>query len=391
MGFSFHPNGVIAIAALLTIGLGIFYCMPSPAGPDRAMIGIVCFLAQTPRWICMAILLGFCVAKGAFVWPESRAAQYLILFAVHLAIGFGAICTGLAGLGMTSGVPEWLSRMLALSTVVVPGVQIVFAAWFLNPGLHKALDAAAMRHTTNVFLIVFAVLVGVFSLAGGAAWAMATKDTMNRHYDYEQQQKAKQRAQQEAEDSAYRALAPESPLASWMAFLEYPNSEEHQRAALDAILRRPKLRAELSELIGSGDERMAIKAMYFVGQMFPAPVEVADAVREQARLVTRIAEEIDPTSPESRNVLYGKVHARAHGILAAAHGLYRAHVDLRPELRAMAEACGPREQAPPRDIKSGCDQIIHYFELLQGTGGAGLTNSPVHLTPALSLEERKNH
>jgi hypothetical protein len=330
------------------------------------MIGLVCFFAQTPRWICMAILLVLCVANGAFAWPESRAAQYSLVLIVHLAIGFGAICAGLGGLGVTSGVPDWLSRILALSTIMVPSVQIVFAAWFLNPGLHKGLDAAAMRHTTNTFLTVFASLVCLFSLAGVVAWAITTKDTTSRRHNYEREREARQRGQQEAEDNSCRALTPQSPLANWMPFLEYPNSEEHQRAALDAILKRPKLAEELSELIASSDERLSVKAMYFVGKMFPPPVEVAEAVREQAHLVTKIAEEIDPTSPNSRNVLYEKVHARAHGVLAAAHGLYRAHVDLRPELRAMADACGPREQAPPRDIKSGCEQIIHYFELLEG-------------------------
>jgi hypothetical protein len=366
IGMHFHVNGVIAIAALLTIGLGIFFCMPLPPGPDRAMIGLVCVFAQTPRWICMAILLGLCVANGAFAWPENRVAQYVIVFIVHVAIGFGAICAGLGGLGVTSGMPDWLSRILALSTIVVPTIQIVFAAWFLNPGLHKALDAGTMRYTTNVFLAIFAGLVAVFSLAGVVACAMTTKDTKTRRHNHKQEQEARQRAQQEAEDNAFRALTPQSPVADWMPFLEYPNSEEHQRAALDAILKRPKLGEELSVLIASDDERMSIKAMYFVGKMFPPPVEVIEAVREQAHLVAKIAEEIDPASPNSRNILYEKVHARAHGVLAAAEGLYRAHVDLRSELRAMAEVCGPREQAPPRDIKSGCEQIIHYFELLEG-------------------------
>lgn len=367
IGSGFHINGVIAVAALLTIGLGIFYSLPSPAGPDRAMIGIVCFLAQTPRWFCMAIILGFCIAKGAFSWPESRIAQYAFVFTAHLAIGFGAICAGLAGLGMCSGVPAWLSRMLALSTILVPGIQIFFAIWFLNPNFHKALDAAAMSHTTNQFLLIFAAVVGLFSLAGAAAWTLKTKDTTSRRYNYEEEQKARQRARQLTEDNAFRAVTPASPLRDWMAFLEYPNSEEHQRAALDAILRRPRLAEELSELIVSGDESFSIKALYFVGKMFPAPAEVAEAVRAQARLVNRIAEEIDPNSPDSRNRLYEKAHARAHAVLAAAQGLCRAHIDFRPELLAMAEACGPREQAPPRDIKSGCEQIIHCFELMEGT------------------------
>jgi hypothetical protein len=109
--------------------------------------------------------------------------------------------------------------------------------------------------------------------------------------------------------------------------------------------------------------------MYFMGEMFPAPAEVADSVRGKARLVTNIAETIDPGSPESRTILYEKVHRLANAVMAAAHGLYRAGVDIWPELRAMAQACGPREKVPPRDIQSGCEQIVHYFDLLEQKHG----------------------
>ena len=70
IGMHFHVNGVIAIAALLTIWLGIFYCMPLPRGPDRAMIGLVCFLAQTPRWICVAF-----APDATFFMPSPKIAS----------------------------------------------------------------------------------------------------------------------------------------------------------------------------------------------------------------------------------------------------------------------------------------------------------------------------
>src|SRR5262245_4284949 len=124
MGITLHPNVLLTFAALLTIWLGIFFCLPLPAGPDRAMMGITCFFLQTPRWICMAIVLGFCVARGALTWPASRGLQFLVVFIVHGALGLGAICAGLGGLGVTSGIPHWLSRILALSTVLVPSMQI---------------------------------------------------------------------------------------------------------------------------------------------------------------------------------------------------------------------------------------------------------------------------
>jgi hypothetical protein len=365
MGLTFCANILLTLAALLTICLGIFFCFPLPAGPDRAILGFACFFLQTPRWICLAAVLGICVAKGAFTWPADRGAQFLVVFIAHAALGFGAIRAGLAALDVTSGILDWLSRILALSTVVVPLMQIGFAVWFLNPGLHKTLDAAGLRNMTNNALAVFAVLVGGFALAGVAAWLLTTMDSRRARAEYEAVEKARQNAKQEAEDRQFQALTPESSLGDWMAFLEYPNSDEHRRVARDAILKRPTLAQELSAHVASTDAKTSIEAMHFVGKMCPAPAGVAEAVRRQARFVTSVAETIDPTSPGSRDVLYERVFGLADGVMSAAHGLYRAGVDIRPELRAMAQACGPRER-PPRDIKAGCEQIIQYFDQLEG-------------------------
>jgi hypothetical protein len=163
-------NLLLAIAALLTIWLGIFYCLPLPAGPDRAMIGLGCVFTQTPRWICMLVILEACVTRGAFAWPEDRNAQYVVVFLVHLLIGLGAICAGLAGIGVTAGVSTWLSRLLALSTILVPTIQIVFCFWFLNPRWHRTLDPMAARNFTNTSLIIFTASAFVFGMVGIAAW-----------------------------------------------------------------------------------------------------------------------------------------------------------------------------------------------------------------------------
>jgi hypothetical protein len=53
---------------------------------------------------------------------------------------------------------------------LVPSIQIAFAAWFLNPWLRKGLDPAAVRHATNSWFVAFASVVGLFLLAGAAAW-----------------------------------------------------------------------------------------------------------------------------------------------------------------------------------------------------------------------------
>jgi hypothetical protein len=362
MWFTPHPNAGLVIASLLTIWLAIFFFLPSPSGPDRAMMGWACILLQTPRWICMALVLGICVARGAFAWPESGAAQYAIVFAVHAALGVGAICASLGGLGMTSGIPDWLARLLQLGAVLVPSIEIAFAAWFLNPWLRKGLDGAALRHVTNSWLVAFGSTVAVFVLAGAAAWILSAADTAKRRGDYEAEQKVKQDAAEQEEDRQFQALKPESPLSDWMAFLEYPHTDEHQRAAREAILKRPNLAEELSAEIASIDSRTSAKAMYFAGQMSPPPADIAESVRKQAHVVMDVAESIDPASSDSRNVLYAKVHRLANAVMAAALALCRTGVDLRPELHAMANACGPREQVAPRDIMAGCEQTIRYFD-----------------------------
>lgn len=176
-----NVNLLLAIATVLTIWLGIFYCLPLPSGPDRAMIGLGCVFTQTPRWICLLIVLETCAARGAFAWPGDRTAQYIIVFLVHALMGSGAICAGLAGIGVTAGVSAWQSRLLALSTIVVPAIQIVFCAWFLNPHWHRMLDAAAARNFTNISLIVFAASVLVFGLVGLAARIGNVRETSRTH------------------------------------------------------------------------------------------------------------------------------------------------------------------------------------------------------------------
>jgi len=365
MWFTPHPNIGLVVSSLLTIWLAIFFFMPSPLGPDRAMMGWACILLQTPRWICMAMVLMICVARGAFTWPESHAAQYAIVFAVHAALGVGAICASLGGLGMTSGIPDFLARVLQFGTVLVPSIEIAFAAWFLNPWLRKGLDSGAVRHAANSWFTAFGCVVGVFLLAGAAAWALNAADTAKRRVDHKAEARAKKEAFDQEEDRQFEALKPESRLSDWLAFLAYPHTQEHQQAAREAILKRPNLTEELSGEITSTDATKSSKALYFAGQMSPPPAEIAESVRKQAHVVMDVAESIDPASPDSRNVLYAKVHQLSNAVMSAALALWRTGVDLRPELRAMADACGPREQAPPRDIMAGCELTIRYFDQIK--------------------------
>src|SRR5205823_1728614 len=127
-------NVLLAFAALMTIILGGAFIAPLPLGPDRAMIGLACFFTQIPRWLCLAIVLSMCVHHGALHWPTERAAQYGVVIVMHALLGLGSIACGLAAIGKRyPGVPDWMMWVLMLVPLLVPSMQIVFAAWFLNP------------------------------------------------------------------------------------------------------------------------------------------------------------------------------------------------------------------------------------------------------------------
>jgi hypothetical protein len=352
-----HPNLMLLAAALLTIGLGVFFCMPLPLGPDRAMLGFTCFFIQIPRWIFLAGLLALCVSRGAFTWPTERWAQYFVVFTAHFLLGVAAICAALGGLGVTSGVPGVLSRAMALSTVLIPAMQIAFIGWFLHPNWHRNLDPAAVRHIVNVSLAVFGATVALF----GTAWLISNADTARTRNERQAQEQAKEDAKVDKESRQFAALRPDSPLEEWMKFLDYPHSEARRKATRQAILARANLGRDLAEVIVSPDAELSAKAMHFVGELTPPPSEVAEAVRRQARLIVELAEMVDPANPASRNILYERVFGLADGVTSAARGLWRLGVDIRPELRAIAAACGPREQVPPHDIQAGCELVIKYL------------------------------
>jgi hypothetical protein len=140
----------------------------------------------------------------------------------------------------------------------------------------------------------------------------------------------------------------------------------HVREEVAGLLAsRADLGPALIERITARDPLVARDAMYFVGQLRPPPVVVGEAVKARAAEIITIAKSIDPADEDSRERLYERVHVLATGVLAAAHGLQSAGIDLRPELRAMADATRAREKAAPRDIADAADRIVAYFDELQ--------------------------
>jgi hypothetical protein len=160
-------------------------------------------------------------------------------------------------------------------------------------------------------------------------------------------------------------LSADASTEDWLALtsLDTPPDIREQAAAL--LAGRTDLAPALVARINASDPVVARDAMYFVGQLRAPPPGVADAVRGRAAEIVRIAETIDPSAPDSRDRLYAQAHVLATGVLAAAPGLQLAGIDLRPELRAMAEAAGQREKTAPRDIADAAERIVAHFDKLE--------------------------
>jgi hypothetical protein len=254
-----------------------------------------------------------------------------------------------------------MNRVLTFAPLVIPTSQILFAIWFLNPGLRNSLDDSTVRGVIKYALACFGLIVLMFGSVGAAVAQSNLKYRARQMAEYAARTKAQTEAQASSEEQAFRALTSQSPLIDWLRFTEASHSEQYRKAAREAILERPSLAQDLSAGIESTNAEVSMKLMYFVGELPTPPVEMADAVRSKARLVVQIANEIDPAASNSREVLYERTHSLAAGVLAAAFGLQRAGVNMSLELQAMADACRDREKVPPRDIAENCERIIQYF------------------------------
>lgn len=159
----------------------------------------------------------------------------------------------------------------------------------------------------------------------------------------------------------FAALPPDAPTEAVLAFVSAAWRDEVYDRALGIARARPDFVAALAARIAAPDHAAARDAMYVIGEMRPAPTELAEGVRARAAEVVRIAQSIDPSDEDSRDRLYAEAHELAIGVVAAAFGLRAAGVDLGPELRAMAEACRPREKAPPHAIADAADRVAAYL------------------------------
>jgi len=76
----------------------------------------------------------------------------------------------------------------------------------------------------------------------------------------------------------FSALAPDAPLAAWLGFTHYRNPEDVQKAAGAAIRKRPRLDAELAEVLQGPDKELARLALWSFQFLPDPPASVAPAV-----------------------------------------------------------------------------------------------------------------
>jgi hypothetical protein len=360
---------VLLLAGALLLTLGYHACFDGYRkllGPDKAGAAIVFPLVLFLRWSCVGGVLWICIGKGGFGGPESRGLQYFLVFLVHGVLGVVSVVSGMVRLSSTD-LSERTVGALSWVPFLLPAFQAVFLLTVLFPDAIDAGSLAPVRYGA------LGLMGGVGLAAGGVLLALTVREHRKSEADRVQREKEEyeqERAQAEAVEKRFKALTPESSLGDWLEFRQWDKPEELRAAALKAILQRPNLGRELSERILLPDHETARIAMYFVGELEPPPATVIEAIRVRVEEVVKVAESIDPNADDSRNVLYERIHTLATGFTAAAHGLRRAGVDLRPELRKVSAACGPREKAPPRSIADSCDRVIEHFDKLDREAAA---------------------
>jgi len=346
-------------ALLLTFGYhACFAGYKKLLGPDKAGAAITFPLILFLRWSCIAGVLWICIGKGGFGGPDSRGLQVFLVLLVHALFGVVSVLSGMLKIS-SSDLSERTVSAMSWVPFLLPAFQAVVVLTMLFPGAFEAGSLAPVRYGSMA-------LMGAVGLAAGVVLsAMSIREHRQSEaarIQREKEEGEKERAEAVAVGKRFQALTPESPLGDWMEFRMWDKPEEMRAAALKAIVQRPNLGRELSERILLPDHEAARVAMYFVGELEPPPADVIDAIRARVDEVVKVAESIDPNADDSRNVLYARIHTLSTGFTAAAHGLRRAGVDLRPELRKVSEACGPREKAPPRSIADSCDRVIQHYD-----------------------------
>src|SRR5262245_4870290 len=328
---------LIVVAAIFTAVLGYFLALPTPAAPDRAGLSVALPLLQTPRWICLTLLMGMCVARGAFTWPSTRAGQHFVVFTGQVLLGLASIVCTMLTMDRTAGSPHWIGKVAQLPPFILPLVQMAFAAWFLNPALRDKLDPGTVRTVTNRVLAGFGLLIVCFGvLAIVALWKDLAQDARNRAQN-PLPKKTEEVSREVAEEQKFRALTSDAPISEWLKYTSYGTSDERKKIALEALARRPRLIEEMTKELASENWDIVNQALYAIELLPPAPpAGLVVPFQEVGQRITEGLQDAGSSrwSPEQRNRILANWSVCASAYMAAARGLQKTSEDTRPSLRA---------------------------------------------------------
>ena len=349
-------NVLIVMAVLLTAGLGYFLSLPTPGAPDRAGLAVVLPILQTPRWICLAFLMSLCVARGAFAWPAGRSGQYFVVLAVHVLLGIVAVvCTAILmdQNSQSTKVSHWVGYLAQVPAFVMPLLQMIFAAWILNPALRGNLDPRTVRTVNNRAIASFALLlIGLGVIATIAVLNGLARDARERAQN-PTLEKTKEIPKEIADEQRFRGLTPDAPISEWLPYTTYGTPEERKNSALTALAQRPRLVEELSTELASENWDRVKQALYAIELLPPAPpAGLAEPFHDTGQRIVEGLQEAESSrwSREQRDCILAQWEVCAGAYIAAARGLHQAGVDVHPGLRAIVEAAQKHDSTHAREI-----------------------------------------
>ena len=262
------PYLLAAGAVVLTLVIYGFAHAPAPRyGPDAAGLELFYLMVCPVRWLLVAALLWFVLQRGGFAWISRQLlVAGGIVLVVHAAAGVLSIASflGLRHGGTLAETGAWVFGY------VMPIVLV---------GYSLALRVAPVG-TTPLWVRAVAILIAVVTLGGSALGT--------REYQRGQAEEAIRRAAVEREQAAsaaqaaaevqartdsalaaVRALPPDAPIASLLAYLRDPSTEVRDLAK-QLVAARPRREEELAALLSTDDRVLALEYLWWHYETPPA-------------------------------------------------------------------------------------------------------------------------
>src|SRR5262249_24463584 len=101
-----------------------------------------------------------------------------------------------------------------------------------------------------------------------------------------------------ADETAFRALAPDAPIEAWLRFTHYSKPQSRREAAAAVIAQRPNVVAEMSAHIRSTDHGAADVALRTDALLKRPPAGLGEAVNDVGRQIADEIRDVNATTAE---------------------------------------------------------------------------------------------